>query len=308
VNRPPLASQCLSEVIGTFLLVFFGTGAVFVSVTTDMMSGVLPVAIVWGAVIALVIYSLGAISGAHINPAVTIASFALRRFPPGRVLPYIASQLIGAMLASALLLAIFGGLLAGFEKTHGIVRGQPGSERSAMVFGEYFPNPGAIGTADEARAKVARWQAMAGEGIGTAVLVFFIFALTDPRNRNRPDGTLFAVFIGLTITTLICIIAPLTQAGFNPARDFGPRVVAYFAGWKSIAIPGPRGGFLTVYILAPVVGGLAGGAFYDYVIRPETQSTTKPRSREADSQSENKPSTNRCPDRISNAALLDRSD
>jgi hypothetical protein len=119
-----------------------------------------------------------------------------------------------------------------------------------------------------AHAKVTEMQAMLAEAIGTALLVFFIFALTDARNRNRPDGTLFAVLIGLTITILICVIAPLTQAGFNPARDFAPRLVAYFAGWGSIAIPGPRGGFLTVYILSPILGGIVGGLIYDYVIRP----------------------------------------
>jgi hypothetical protein len=85
---------------------------------------------------------------------------------------------------------------------------------------------------------------------------------------DRPNGTLFAPFIGLGLAILIVILAPLTQAGFNPARDLGPRLVSYFAGWGRIAIPGPRGGFFTVYILAPMVGGVVGGAVYDWVIRP----------------------------------------
>jgi glycerol uptake facilitator protein len=70
------------------------------------------------------------------------------------------------------------------------------------------------------------------------------------------------LFIGLTVSILISVIAPLTQAGFNPARDFGPRLFAYFAGWGPIAIPGPRGGFFAVYILSPVVGAVVGGAAY----------------------------------------------
>ena len=67
---------------------------------------------------------------------------------------------------------------------------------------------------------------------------------------------------------MISVIAPLTQAGLNPARDFGPRLFAYFAGWGPIAIPGPRGGFFTVYILSPIIGGLIGAAGYEFLLRP----------------------------------------
>ncbi len=77
------------------------------------------------------------------------------------------------------------------------------------------------------------------------------------------------VFIGLTVGVLISVIAPLTQACFNPARDFGPRLFAYFAGWGEIAIPGPNGrGFWTVYIVAPVFGAVVGGTLYDMLLRP----------------------------------------
>ncbi|MGE5610966.1 MAG: MIP/aquaporin family protein [Bacillota bacterium] len=260
--------ECLAELIGTFLLVFFGTGVVFVSVLTGALEGLFQVAIVWGMIIALAIYATSAISGTHINPAVTIAVWAWRGFPQAKVVPYILSQVIGAFLASAMLLSLFSGVLNAFEHDKGLVRGQPGSELSAMVFGEYFPNPGIFGTTAQAYAKVTEIQAMGAEGLGTAVLVFFIFALTDPRNRNRPDGTLFALFIGLTIAVLISVFAPLTQAGFNPARDFGPRLLAYLAGWRSVAIPGPRGGFFTVFIFSPIVGGLIGGGVYGLFIRP----------------------------------------
>jgi glycerol uptake facilitator protein len=274
-TQKSLGRECAAEIVGTFFLVFFGTGSVFVAALTGSLNGLFQVGIVWGLAITLTIYAISAISGAHLNPAVTIAVSFLRDFPKRKVLPYIVSQLLGAMLASAILYVLFAGVLAGFEKEKGIVRGQAGSERSAMVFGEYFPNPGVfeVDPHDQAKvlatqAKVSELQAMLAEVIGTALLIFFIFAMTDERNRNRPDGTLFAVLIGLTITILICVIAPLTQACFNPARDFGPRLFSYFAGWGRIAIPGPRGGFFTVYILSPIVGGIIGGLIYDWVIRP----------------------------------------
>lgn len=274
-NGPPsLIRECAAELLGTFFLVFFGTGVVFVAVLTPAISGLFQVAIVWGLAIALAIYAVSAISGAHINPAITIVSAVLRGFPLRKVGPYIASQLAGAFVASALLYGLFSGVLAGYEAEKRIVRNQPGSgEQTAMIFGEYFPNPGIFGTGRAAHAKVTHVQAMAAEAVGTALLAFFVFALTDPRNRNRPQGTLFALFIGLTVSILIAVIAPLTQAGFNPARDFGPRLFAYFNGWGSVAIPGPRGGFFTVYILSPIVGAVIGGLAYDLVIRRRAASS-----------------------------------
>lgn len=76
------------------------------------------------------------------------------------------------------------------------------------------------------------------------------------------------VFIGLRVSALISVIAPLTQACFNPARDFGPRLFAFLAGWGSVAMPGTRGaGFLTVYIIAPILGAITGSGLYLHVLR-----------------------------------------
>jgi glycerol uptake facilitator protein len=217
--------------------------------------------------IGLIIIAAGAVSGAHINPAVTISMAIWRQFPISKVGPFIIAQPVGAFLGSALLYGMFGGVLSAYEKRESIVRGEPGSERSAMVFGEYFPNPGIVGASDEAFAQVTELQAMLAEFVGTGLLVFFVFALIDPVNRNRPIGTFAGVFIGMAVCCIVAIVAPLTQAGLNPARDFGPRLFAYFNGWGNIAKPGPRGGFFTVYILSPILGGIVGGAVYDFLIR-----------------------------------------
>ncbi len=93
-----------------------------------------------------------------------------------------------------------------------------------------------------------------------------IFAFTEPRNSVNPQS-LTPLLIGLTVAILISLMGPLTQAGFNPARDFGPRLVAYLLGWKEVAIPGPRGGFFVVYILGPVVGALVGSGLYQTFLR-----------------------------------------
>lgn len=255
------------EVIGTYLLVLFGTGAIASAVLTGALTGLWQVAVVWGFGVTLAIYASAALSGAHLNPAVSLA-FALLRsesFPPARLLPYVAAQLGGAVLAGATVAALFWPFLARFEAEKGIVRGEPGSQLSAMVFGEYFPNPALFGADATALALVSPLHAVLVEGFGTAVLVFVIFALTAPANRAAPATQLAPFFIGFTVAVLISLFAPITQAGWNPARDFGPRLVAYVLGWGSVAIPGPGGGFW-VYIAGPLIGGPIGGLLWELAL------------------------------------------
>lgn len=255
-----MSGALAGEVLGTYLLVLFGTGSVASAVLSGAQVGLWQVAAVWGFGVTLAIYVSAGLSGAHLNPAVSLAMALLRPvdFPPNRLLPYVGAQLAGAVLAGGTVAALFGPLLRRFEAAREIVRGAPGSELSAMVFGEYFPNPAMFGTDAAARALVSPWQAALVEGFGTAVLVLVIFALTSPRNVDKPGANLAPFFIGFTVAVLISLFAPLTQAGWNPARDFGPRLVAFTLGWGSIAIPGPEGGFW-VYIAGPLIGGPLGG-------------------------------------------------
>ena len=123
--------------------------------------------------------------------------------------------------------------------------GTEASIDTARMFGEFYPNPG------DSMAVVSMPLAMVAEGFGTFLLVMFIFALTEGCNVGRPSDTMAPVFIGLSVSSIICLIAPLTQAGLNPARDFGPRLVSWLAGWGEVAFPDACcGGFFFVYILA----------------------------------------------------------
>lgn len=277
-----MRAGCLGEFIGTFLLVFFGTGVVHAAVLTGAQSGLWQIAVVWGLAIAGAIYVVGGLSGAHINPAMTLAFCVWRGFPAARVLPYWLSQLTGAMAASGCLFILFNSYLEKRERDLQITRGGPGSELTAMCYGEYYPDPGAMAndwkenpteaTLESFRARVGEGVAWFAEFLGTAILALVVFALIDERNSGRPGANLAPLFIGLTVSILISVLAPLTQACFNPARDFGPRLVAYVAGWGEIALPGPNGrGFVTVYILAPLAGALAGGGLYSKVIRPRLE-------------------------------------
>lgn len=271
MRRPTLVGEMTGELIGSFLLVLFGTGSVAVAVLTGAHQGLWQVATVWGFALGLTIYAVGAVSGAHLNPAVTVAMAVFRRpdFPARKILPYITAQMIGGVLASCLLLSLYGGTCARFEQEKGIVRGQPGSQLSAMWFGEYFPNPAIYGTDAKAFAQVSPTGGFLGEMVGTGLLIFFIMALTDKCNKLSPLPTNFHPFlIGLVVACIIAILAPISQAGLNPMRDFAPRLVAYFAGWKSIAIPGPRGCEWWVFIVAPLLGGLLGAFVYEKLVQP----------------------------------------
>lgn len=254
------------ELAGTFLLVFFGCGSVATAVLTDSMTGVFPVALVWGLGIALAIHLTAALSGAHLNPAVSLALCVWQGFPKRRLPGYVAAQLLGAFLAAALLFAIHGDALAAYESRHGLVRGTPGSEATAMVFGEFFPNPGGKPLDAEARARLSHGRAFLAEFTGTAILLFVICGLTDARNPARPPQA--AVAIGLTVTLLICLLGPLTMACFNPARDLGPRLFSALAGWGTRPFTTNGPGWLTVYLLAPLAGGLVGAGLYSRLFQP----------------------------------------
>lgn len=270
-SRSPLPAWFVGEALGTFLLVFFGCGSVATAVLTGAQVGIFQVAIVWGLGIATAIYLTGSLSGAHLNPAVTLAFAVWAKFPWRNVPRYFVAQFCGAILASAVLFYIFQGPLEAYEASHGIVRGGPGSEASAMIFGEYFPNPRGEALTDAARALVPPHRAFFIEALGTAILVLVVLSVSDPANQSRPQ-ILTAATVGLTITMLISLLAPLTMAGFNPARDLGPRLFSAMAGWRDVPFTVNGNGWLLVYVLAPFCGGLAGGAIYRWWLAPHYSS------------------------------------
>jgi len=262
-----LLSAMIGEYFGTFVLVFFGVGSVNAAVATGAQAGLWQVAVVWAVGVSLGIYAAASLSGAHINPAITVVAAAYDRFPIRRVVPYWVAQVAGAATASFILYGMFSEAIIEFERHHGLLRGGPGSELSAMMFGEYFPNPAVFGSAEDAWRIITPSSAFLAEMVGTAMLAFLVATVTHDRNTSKPPSAMGAVIIGLGVAAIISVVAPLTQAGLNPARDFGPRLVAYFLGWGEIAIPGPRNGFFTVYIVAPIVGALIGGGIYRLIAR-----------------------------------------
>lgn len=254
----------LGEFLGTFILTLFGCSCVAVAVLFGEYSSIFQVGIVWGLGVTLAIFLTRNICCAHLNPAVTVSMVLAGRMKPSIMPGYLAAQFLGAILAGFVLYGLFSASIATYESAHEIVRGTAASVDTARMFGEFYPNPG-----DAEVSTVSLPLAFAAEAFGTFLLVMFIFALTEDCNVGRPSETMQPMFIGLTVSSIIFFIAPLTQAGLNPARDAGPRLVAYLMGWGNAALPDAVGGWLWVYILAPVVGGCLAAMFFKYVVEPE---------------------------------------
>lgn len=251
------------EFIGTFLLVFFGCGSVAVTVLFSAHAGLFQVAMIWGLAVTIAIYATRHLSCAHLNPAISIAMVFAKRMSLRKLPVYLAAQFIGAFVAAALLYLLFSDSIAQFESINHILRGSPQSVKTAQMFGEFYPNPGA-GLA----AVVSPMTAFLAEAIGTFVLAFLVFSLTEGCNLGRPDDALAPLFIGLTVTILISVIAPLTQAGFNPARDLSPRLFSMLVGWKNAALPDNSLGFLSIYVLGPIVGACLAAGVFTYMVEP----------------------------------------
>lgn len=249
------------EMIGTLLVVLFGCGSVATSVLFGAHSGLMQVALAWGIGVTIAIYATRHLSCAHLNPAVSLAMVLCRRMAARKLAGYCAAQLAGALTAGLALYLLFAPSIAAYEASHGIIRGTPASVRTAMMFGEFYPSPGS-------GAVVSLPLAMGAEALGTFLLVLMIFALTEQCNVGRPDHSFAPVFIGLSVSSIICLIAPLTQAGLNPARDLGPRLIAWIMGWRDAALPDRMGGFFWVYVFAPLEGAAIAAQFFLRVLEP----------------------------------------
>ncbi len=247
--------------LGTFTLVLFGCGSVAVSILFGAYQGLMQIALVWGIGVTLAIYLTRHLSCAHLNPAVSIAMVVGKRMSARKLPIYLIAQFSGAFVAGMAIFLLFNPSIQGYENAHSIIRGSAESIQTAKMFGEYYSSPGGL-------AIVSMPLAIAAEAFGTFLLLLMIFALTEGCNVGRPNDAISPVFIGLTVTSIICLIAPLTQAGLNPARDFSPRLIAWASGWGDAAFPDHRGGFFYVYILAPIIGGIIAALFFVWVLEP----------------------------------------
>ena len=253
-NPPSLSSQCTAEFLGAALLIFFGTGCVAALKLAGASFGLWEISVVWGLGVSMAIYLSAGISGAHLNPAVSIALWLFAGFEGRKVPYYILSQVLGAFAGAALVYAMYAQLFFDYEQSHEIVRGSIQSLDLAGVFSTY------------PHASLGIAQAVLVEVIITAVLMGVIMALTDD-NNGLPRGALAPLLIGLLIAVIGSATGPLTGFAMNPARDFGPKLLAGLAGWGEVAFTGGRDiPYFIVPIIAPILGASLGALIYKTLI------------------------------------------
>lgn len=242
----------MGEVIGTFIMCFFGIGAVASATIAQALAGPFQVGMVWGLAIAIGIYCTRNLSCAHFNPAVTVAMAVTGRLEGKKVLPYLIGQFIGAFVAALVLFIYF---RASFGADWATAAG-PGTV--ASIWCEQITN--------NSNLSIGVLEGSLAEGIGVFCLVFVIFSMTEDANAGKPGDVIFPLFIGLTVTLIICTAGPMTDAGLNPARDILPRVM-WLIGGGDLATSGLASiDVWIVYVVAPIVGGILAGLFYTQVV------------------------------------------
>jgi glycerol uptake facilitator protein len=236
-SSPTLSQKLTAEAIGTAILVFIGAGSVPLTV---LLTGNNPfgsaqlstISFAFAFAIFAAVYSVGHISGCHINPAVTIALAATRKVDWSTAAAYIGAQLVGAIVGAVLTYIIL-----------------IGNNPATLGLGSVSYNPATSGVL----------IAIAAEAIGTAILIFTVFG--SAVDGRAPAG--FAgIIIGFIVYGIIILVGPITGAALNPARQIGPLLVEGLTGYAKFSEHLSQ---LGVYVVGPVVGGLVGAFLYEFV-------------------------------------------
>ncbi|MFH8339412.1 MIP/aquaporin family protein [Streptomyces sp. AM6-12] len=271
--RGGLLGECLAEFLGTFVLICFGCGVVAMAVaalpgsgraatpTTIFLAAGDWLLVTWGWAMAVTfgVYVAGGVSGAHINPAVTLAMAVRRGFPWVKVLPYWCAQVVGAFTGAALVYLVYHQAIGAYDAaaTGPKVNGHTNATFSifATFPAQYFH--GGI------------WGPLIDQIVGTAFLVMFVVAVIDLRNQ-AVQSNLAPLITGFIVAAIGMSFGANAGYAINPARDFGPRLLTYAEGWGSLAFPGSVAGVFSDYwwipIVGPLVGGVIGVLVYDLFI------------------------------------------
>jgi glycerol uptake facilitator protein len=246
-KQDTLLGEMLAEFFGTMILILFGVGVV-AQVVGGGIGDHDSIAWAWGLGVTLGVY-VAAISGGHINPAVTVAFAVFAGFPWRKVAPYALAQTAGAFVAA---------LLVRWNYTEVLAKADPGHTVKTQGVFSTLPGNGTLPVSD--------LGALRDQIIGTAILLFVVAALVDARNRSAPAANLIPLIIGLLVVAIG--MAWGTDAGYaiNPARDFGPRLASFLTGYGSAWLDQYGNVYFWVPIVGPLIGGIVGMGLYKLLV------------------------------------------
>lgn len=246
-----LARECLAEFLGTFILLVFGDGSVAQKVLSKgELGSALSIHWSWGIGVMLGIYVAGGVSGAHLNPAVTVAQAFLGRISWKKVVPYMLSQYVGAFVASACVFLVYHDALNNFDGGNRQVDGNLGTAGIWSTYPQVY---------------VSTWNCFGDQIFGTALLLICILAVTDPRNMQPTKGVT-ALSIGLVVVVIGMTFGLNCGYAINPARDLGPRIFTSIAGWGSNPFTYRDHNYFWVPVLGPHLGGVIGAYIYQLCV------------------------------------------
>jgi glycerol uptake facilitator protein len=251
VKAKTLLGECSAELAGTFILILFGCGVVAQVVAGgEGLGDHDSIAWAWGIGVTLGIYVAGRMTGAHLNPAVTIALAAFRGFSWKKVVPYSVAQFLGAFLAA---------LVVRWNYTEALNKFDPGLTIKSQGVFSTLPGNGSMDLG------VGMWAGLRDQIIGTAILMLVILAIIDVRN-TAPAANLGPFIVGLLVVGIG--MAWGTNAGYaiNPARDFGPRVASFLTGYGGAFEDQFGDPYFWVPIVGPIIGALVGAFLYDVLV------------------------------------------
>ncbi len=249
MNRDSLKRELFAEFLGTFVLIAFGAGNVAQVLLSNQQNGVyLSINLAWGLAVTMGIYVAGGVTGAHLNPAVTLALAVRRGFSWSKVAPYWIAQISGAFAGAAVAFFVYREAFNAFDGGARMILGEKGT---AGIFATY-PQP-----------FLSTFGGLIDQIVGTALLMLVISAIGDARNNTI--GNLGPIAVGFLVMVIGMSFGYNAGYAINPARDFGPRLFTAFAGWGSEVF---RAGnyWFWVPIVGPLIGGPLGAWVYDLLI------------------------------------------
>jgi len=270
--------EFFAEFLGTLVLMIFGLAVnAQVSLGDQQYGTYLSINIGWGLAVVFGVYVAGGVTGAHINPAVTLALAVNRQFPWSKVLPYMAAQFIGAFLASALIYVVYVEAIDAYEvavaqeivvqeSTEEVtevmaVTAEESPPRTMKTAGIWATYPRQLST----RRWISNWSGFLDQVVGTALLLLCICALTDERNM-APKSNLAPLLIGAVVLMVGMSMGANCAYAINPARDLSPRLFTWLAGWGDQVFRSPNTTWYLVPIMGPFLGGIIGVQLYRLMI------------------------------------------